>query len=183
MDALQGGNNRSIAERARPLRKEARPRVRPTSKIKVLVAALGAAVVGAFCWSLITSVTGYEIGYVAWGVGLLVGLAVMAVSNGEDNVVIPLISAAAALFGVALGKYLAFFPMYNDYLQELSTPSQAELAELDMDAESLAERPVLDPANGMSVFLEYGLEFGIYGVLWVFLAVSAAYGIAAYDSD
>ncbi len=73
--------------------------------------------------------------------------------------------------------------MYNDELQELATLSEVELAELDIDPGYLVQLPMLDPATGMLTFLEYGLEFGIYDVLWIFLAVSTAYSIAAYDND
>lgn len=41
--------------------------------LRAYLGALGGAAVGAVAWALIAVVTGYEIGWVAWGVGVLAG--------------------------------------------------------------------------------------------------------------
>ena len=50
--------------------------------IPALLGGLIAAVIGGAVWGGIIIWTGYEIGYVAWGVGLLCGLGVMMMSPG-----------------------------------------------------------------------------------------------------
>ena len=46
-----------------------------------VIAALVAAVVGGVIWALVAHWTDYEYGYVAWGIGILVGLAVLYASG------------------------------------------------------------------------------------------------------
>ena len=49
------------------------------------VAGLAAAVIGGIAWALLTINTGYQIGYMAVGVGFLVGFAVR-LGNGIDKI-------------------------------------------------------------------------------------------------
>jgi hypothetical protein len=63
-----------------------------------------AAVVGAFLWMIFVQVTGYELGVVAVGIGLLIG-QVMAMTAGT-NEQLPPIGGMFALFGCLLGQIL-----------------------------------------------------------------------------
>ena len=56
-------------------------------------------------WALVAYVTGYEIGWVAWGVGALIGLAV-AKSAHEANASLGATAAAIAVASLILGKVL-----------------------------------------------------------------------------
>lgn len=102
-----------------------------------IIAAAVAAVLGALTWAFISWKTGYEIGYVAWGIGLLVGLASATV--GGRGTAMGVWCGALALASIFCGKALA---------NELSTGTQLrEFAEehydrqhydaLVLDAESL----------------------------------------------
>lgn len=72
---------------------------------RAVVAGLLAAVVGGAAWALIVLVTGYEVGYVAWGVGLLVGFA-MARTTGIRSKRLGMVAATLAVLGLLVGKYL-----------------------------------------------------------------------------
>jgi hypothetical protein len=71
-----------------------------------LLGALLASVVAAFLWALITYVTHYQIGFMAIGVGFLVGFAVRYFGNGMSSTY-GVIGAVFALFGCLLGNILA----------------------------------------------------------------------------
>lgn len=70
-----------------------------------LVAGFVAAIVGAAVWAASAVITGYQIGLVAIGVGMLVGYAVRAGGRGIDQL-FALSGAALALFGCVLGNLL-----------------------------------------------------------------------------
>jgi hypothetical protein len=65
-----------------------------------------AAVLGAVVWAAVTVGTGYQIGWMAVGVGFLVGMAVMVASKGGGPL-FGFIGAGCALFGCVLGNLLS----------------------------------------------------------------------------
>ncbi len=69
------------------------------------LAGLAAALVGAAIWAIITALTQYQIGFMAIGVGFLVGFAVRAAGKGIDPV-FGVVGAALALLGCVLGNLL-----------------------------------------------------------------------------
>lgn len=71
-----------------------------------LLAGIVAGAVAAIVWALITKVTGYEVGWIAVGVGFLVGLAVRQFGKGID-VRFNIMGAVIALLSVMFGKVLA----------------------------------------------------------------------------
>lgn len=71
-----------------------------------VAAGAGAAALGAGLWAVLTVVTGYQIGFMAVGVGFLVGLAVRAAGKGLDPV-FGVAGGALALLGCAAGNLLA----------------------------------------------------------------------------
>ncbi len=71
-----------------------------------LLAGIVAGAVAAIVWALITKVTGYEVGWIAIGVGFLVGVAVRQFGKGID-VRFNIMGAAIALLSVMVGKILA----------------------------------------------------------------------------
>ncbi|MFN9880838.1 MAG: hypothetical protein ACK557_20410 [Planctomycetota bacterium] len=71
-----------------------------------IVGGLVAALVGAAIWAAVTVATGYQIGWMAVGVGFLVGLAVRVLGKGITPI-FGVIGAAGALFGCLLGNLLS----------------------------------------------------------------------------
>lgn len=70
------------------------------------IAGAAAALVGAAAWAGITVATGYQIGFMAIGVGFLVGFAVRIAGRGVSTP-FGVIGAVLALAGCALGNLLA----------------------------------------------------------------------------
>ena len=69
------------------------------------VTGLLAALLGAGIWALVTVVTEYQIGWMAVGIGFLVGFAMRHTGKGIDPVY-GIISAALSLLGCAVGNVL-----------------------------------------------------------------------------
>jgi hypothetical protein len=72
-----------------------------------LAAGLVAALVAGGLWALLVQLTGYEIGYAAWGVGLLVGLAMSRVTVNRSKQLAGL-AAGFAILGLIAGKAFIF---------------------------------------------------------------------------
>jgi len=70
------------------------------------VAGVAAAVIGAAVWAAVTVFTHYQIGWMAVGVGFLVGLAVRTLGKGVDRV-FGIVGAGLALLGCLVGNFLA----------------------------------------------------------------------------
>jgi hypothetical protein len=67
-------------------------------------AGLAAAIIGAIIWAAVTVTTKYQIGFMALGVGALVGFA-MRIGNGGKA--FSILAALLALFGCILGNYFS----------------------------------------------------------------------------
>ncbi len=119
-----------------------------------VLAGLVAAIAGAIVWGLIVKWTEYEAGIVAGGIGFLTGFAVLRAAGGRRSSALQVIAIATALFGVLLGKYLSFA------LVEQEFGNQSGLLSGDM----------------FTLFREnLGAIFGLYDLIWVALAVGAAW--------
>ena len=75
--------------------------------LPALGAGLVAAVVGGVVWGLIVKWTDYEVGFVAWGIGFLVGLAVVTAARTR-GLVLQVVAVLCVLLGILIGKYLSF---------------------------------------------------------------------------
>lgn len=84
-----------------------------------LVAAVGAGLVGAIIYGLILGNFEHEIGYLAVGVGFLVGFA--ARKSGGANPVITVISALLSVGAVYLGQLLGIAVVFSDLADESVT--------------------------------------------------------------
>lgn len=74
-----------------------------------------AAIVSAILWGLITVLTQYQIGYMAIGVGFIVGFANRYFGKGID-IIFGVIGAAFALVGCVLGNYLSMIGFISQEL-------------------------------------------------------------------
>jgi len=82
------------------------------------VAALLAAIVGAVVWALIIVLAEYELGIIAWGIGILTAFAVSFFSP-KITPVQQIIAVIASLIGIALGKFTAYSYILNDGMDGL----------------------------------------------------------------
>jgi hypothetical protein len=71
-----------------------------------LIAGLTAALVGAAVWAMVTDATGYQIGWMAVGVGFVVGVAVRRFGKGIDKS-FGALGAVLALLGCLAGNLIA----------------------------------------------------------------------------
>jgi hypothetical protein len=71
-----------------------------------LVAGAAAALIGGIVWAVVTIATKYQIGWMAVGVGFLVGYAVQRFGKGVTTTY-GVVGAAFALFGCLLGNLLS----------------------------------------------------------------------------
>ena len=78
-------------------------------KNNIALAVVGGAVsalIGAAIWAVVTVSTGYQIGWMAVGVGFLVGMAVRFLGQGQTQA-FGIVGAAFALLGCVMGNVLS----------------------------------------------------------------------------
>lgn len=75
------------------------------SLLNGIIAGIAAAATGAIAWAVITVVTDYQIGWMAIGVGFLVGIAVRMFGKGVDKT-FAVAGAAISLAGCVVGNLL-----------------------------------------------------------------------------
>lgn len=129
-----------------------------------LVGAGVAALVGGIVWGVIAIVTDYELGFIATGIGLLTGYATAGLARAK-GLTLQLIAVGAALAGIVIGKYLTFFSVLREYVG-----TEHGLAAADTVS-------VFDPEVVLVFFQSLGEILTAYDLLWVALAVLAAWRI------
>jgi hypothetical protein len=70
------------------------------------IAGLGAALIGAILWAVITVTTKFQIGYMAVAIGLMVGFSVRFAGKGIDQP-FGIVGAVLAFLGCVLGNWLS----------------------------------------------------------------------------
>ncbi len=116
-----------------------------------LAAGLVAALVGAILWAVIAKITTYELGFVALGIGLIVGAAMAAA--GANRAWLPIAGGALAVLGCLLGKFFLL-----DY------------AVSDASETSLTGAFSLMLKNPDLTWADYRELFGVMDILFVALA-------------
>jgi ABC-type Fe3+-siderophore transport system permease subunit len=121
-------------------------------------AGLAAAIAAGVIWAFIVKISDYEIGVAAWGIGFLVGTAVVLAARRRKSTTLAGIAVVAALVGILLGKYLSFVFIARDELDESFGFLSADTWNLFMDNK--------------------GIVFSFWDVLWIGLAVVTAWRMA-----
>lgn len=85
---------------------------------QAVLAGAGAALAGAAVWAVLQTVTGYEIGYAAVGIGLLVGLVVGRLGRGPSAGPLPVVAAVLAVLGALLGDLVGFAGLLDGQLAD-----------------------------------------------------------------
>lgn len=130
--------------------------------VKALGGALGAAIIGGVFWGLIVIFLNLEIGYAAVGIGVLAGYGVVLTSGKKRGLILQIMACAASVFGIVLGKYIAFQHIIKQVAAEKDAGEW--LSQVSMP----------------SLFFETASDwFSGFDILWVVLAVVAAYKIPA----
>ena len=85
---------------------------------KAIIAGVIAGGIGAFLWAGISYGTGYEIGWLAWGIGAVVGVAVLQGGGAEPSPLGGLVAVVITLVSICGGKYMAVEWTVSDFLSE-----------------------------------------------------------------
>lgn len=134
------------------------------SLLPAVAAGLVAALAGGIVWGLIVKLSDYEVGVVAWGIGYIVGTAVVLATRGAKGPRLQVTAVVCALLGILLGKYLS----YALVVQE--------------EAESFGQSIGLFSGDMFSFFRDdLDAVFGLFDLLWVGLAVFTAWRIPQPD--
>jgi hypothetical protein len=85
--------------------------------LKQIIAGVVAGVVGAAIWAAISFYANMEIGYIAWGIGILVGIAVAA--TGENSSLAGVTAVLITIVSLLGGKYAAVELAVQDMQAEM----------------------------------------------------------------
>ncbi len=139
-----------------------------SGQLAILPALLGgglAAAIGGGAWGLIVILTGYVIGYMAWGIGLLSGFAVVLFSHGQKGIPLQVIAVVASVMGIVVGKYTTFFHFVRKAVAKEHGDAIAA------NVSFLSEKTVQVFAQNIGSMLSG------FDILWVSLAVITAWRI------
>lgn len=133
--------------------------------VPTLLGGLIAAVLGGAIWGGIAIWTGFEIGYVAWGVGLLCGLGVVMMSQGKRGAPLQIIAVVASILGILIGKYMSFFDIVKGIVAEEKGAEAVEtMSMFSMEMAQFFGQNLTTMASG-------------FDALWIILAVYTAWSI------
>jgi len=86
--------------------------------IPAIIAAAVASAVGAVVWVLIRNFTGYELGLVAWGIGVLAGVGAAAATAGKSDGSTGFAAACVAVLAIAGAKYTFATMVYSEVMSD-----------------------------------------------------------------
>lgn len=96
-----------------------------------IIGAVVAGLVGAGIWSGITYSTGYEIGWIAWGVGALVGFGALMGARREASPMLGGIAVAVSILALLTGKYITIELLIEKEIGDGSQYLQEAIDSLD----------------------------------------------------
>ena len=97
--------------------------------MKALIAGVVAGSIGAAAWAGISYATGYEIGWIAWGIGALVGIAVAWASDG--GIAPGLVAVVLSLLSILAGKYAAVHFLFEREIGDEATFISENMPDLE----------------------------------------------------
>ena len=134
--------------------------------LPALLGGLIAAVIGGAIWGGVAIWTGYEVGYVAIGVGLLCGLGVVMLSQGKRGLPLQIIAVVASVLGIVIGKYGTYQHVFQESLKAMENGAVIA-AEFSLFSVGMVQLFMADLSNMV----------GGYDLLWIGLAVYTAWSI------
>lgn len=141
------------------------PLERPPSVLRGIVGGLGGAMIGAAIWWGLIRMTGYELGLVAIGVGVLAGLGV--VKFGGRGATMQIIGGLCAVLGITLGKTVYYYVGFDENVaQALMKETGVSLEEAKVAIQMARDAGVIDlgtylkeSMTAMSVIM---IAFGLF---------------------
>jgi hypothetical protein len=129
-------------------------------------AGIAAGIVGGIVWGLIVKLSDYEVGVVAWGIGFIVGTAVLWAAGRRKGLPLQLVAVVGALLGILVGKYLAFAWV----IQDIAADEGASVGLFSGEMRGLFRDALGD-------------VFGWFDLLWVGFAVFTAWRLLEPDRE
>ncbi len=115
-----------------------------------IVAAAGAALLGALVWKFIAVAFGYELGLIAWGIGGAVGIA--AASAGSRGMQAGVVCAVLAFGSIVVGKYWAYSAFVDEFQQAISGAMEYEDELYGFFEEEMEDARLLVAGSGTDLF-------------------------------
>ncbi len=139
--------------------------ITPVSLSLATMGGLAAALTGGAIWGALVIATDYEIGIVAWGIGLLSGYAVAYSAMGSRGVPMQVIATISSALGIITGKYFIF---YHYFKQSVEAEYGSEVA----------DQFFVFSEEVINFFVENITSMlGVYDLLWIALAIGTAWFI------
>lgn len=140
-------------------------RVTSGSMLSGTIGGVLAAVVAGALWAIIVRLTDYEIGFMAWGLGLAVGVGVALFARGRRGRGLQIVAVLASVFGIVVAKYFIFvYLLQQTVLKQYGPESAARVAYFSTKVIQL-------------FFSSLTAMVSPYDALWVLLAVVTAWKI------
>lgn len=95
-------------------------------QLKALIGAVIGGAVGAGIWAAVVYNMQVEIGWIAWGVGLLCGLGAALAARGDTDTTTGAVAAFVALASICGGKYLAVHYAVQDQVKRIGAIEVSE---------------------------------------------------------
>jgi hypothetical protein len=123
-------------------------------EINAILGAVGGAIVGAIAWAAIAIFTGYEIGWIAWGVGGAVGYGAYALEGrGMVSGIVCAVLAALAILG---GKVMVVNHFVNEELTQFASDGSSEELYNALKADAAAFASVASETEYPTFMVERG---------------------------
>ncbi len=146
--------------------------------LRAVAVGLVAGAIGGGLWAAIVLLSNYEVGYAAWGVGLLVGLA-MSRTTALRGQTVAAAAGGIAVIGLLVGKVLIFSLSSGSIAREiLANPQSMEGAV----AWQMYEARELDPATLDSIDAAFAARDTISDRLWATMRQQSTVKIQAMNA-
>jgi hypothetical protein len=135
-----------------------RPQVEPVRGAalgRAVFAATCAGLLGGIAYGVVVIATRYDVGLVAWLVGLMAGTAVVRLLGGPAPVPLRVYAAVAAGVGMLVGRYVVFVHDFGDALAKLGAPRAGYFA-----------------PRSVHLFFDY-YSTAVTGISYVWVAIAA----------
>ena len=132
------------------------------------------ALLGAGVWVGIAIATGYEIGWIAWGLGAAAGVGMAVGHEDDDGTTAGLIAAAMSIVGILAAKVMCF-----EHLKSLIGDFSVELVEGIEGADAAQGEQLARLGEIFNEQLTFASMFSPYDALFFLLAVGSAYKLGS----
>ena len=117
---------------------------------------------------------GYEIGYVAWGLGGAAGVGMAMGHDDDDGTFAGIIAAAMSLGGIFAAKFF----MFEHFKNELGHLALEDVADIE-GLEGVGQQDLAQIGQLLQENITFASMFGPIDALFILLAVGTAYKLGS----